>query len=465
MTILCIAWKKRSCLTSKKVVILGAGRRGLGLAKHLIEEHRNVVLIDNNPERIDLAVSKLDCMGILGNGTDLAKLNEAGCADADTFIAVTDSDEINLVSCGMVSGSFKGIKTVATIRGLIYTGTEGLTEGLLGIDHIVNPNAEAAQYIYNIIDQGVYSDVIRFSNSRLMLYNLYIEQFSPYIGSTLMDMRTRLKADFIIAAINRKGIAFVPAGNTVIEPRDTLSLVAETAEVSDILKTIGKMQRKPKKIVLVGASKIARALLNSLTPSLRSKIAVVDQNPVICNLFSERFPEILVIKADITDEDIMQEEQLTNYDLLIALTDNDELNIITASYAKRIGIEKSMALVKQNNNYVRLASYLDIDVVISTTDTTVDSLLRYLRGTNVTSLHSLFNGQLEIFEFTINSNSKACGKKLSELNMRKKAIVAGLTRKNSDRIIPTGNISLQEGDCVLVAVNRDSVGFIQNFFN
>lgn len=456
---------RRSIDTNKKVVILGAGRRGLGLAKHLIAEHKDVVLIDNNPERINLAVAKLDCMGFIGNGTDLAKLTEAGCSDADTFIAVTDSDEINLVSCGIVSGSFKGTKTVASIRGLIYTGTEGLSEGLLGIDHIVNPNAEAAQYIYNIIDQGVYSDVIRFNNSKLMLYNLYIEQFSPYIGTSLMDMRAKLKTAFIVAAINRRGKAFVPAGNTIIEPDDTLSIVAGTTEVSDILKTIGKIQKKPRKIVLVGGSKIARALLNNMSPSMRSKVAVVDQNPTVCALFSELFPETLVIKADITDEDVMQEEQLNSYDLLIALTDKDELNIITASYAKRIGISRSMALVKQNNNYVRLASYLDIDVVISTTDTTVDSLLRYLRGTNITSLHSLFNGQLEIFEFTISKTSRSCGKKLSELNMRKKAILAGLTRKNSENVIPTGDITLMEGDCVLVAANRDSVEFVQKFFN
>ncbi len=451
--------------TNRKVVILGAGRRGLGLARHLIEEHRDVVLIDNNPEKIDLAITKLDCMGILGNGTDIAVLTEAGCSDAETFIAVTDSDEINLVSCGIVSSSFKGTKTVATIRSLVYTGKEGLKEGLLGIDHIVNPNAEAAHYIYNIIEQGVYSDVIGFKTSKLLLYNLYIEPHSPYIGSSLTEMRTKLKADFIIAAIHRRGSAFVPFGATSIEPNDTLSIVAETSEVSDILKTIGKIQNKPKRIALVGASKIARALLNLMTPAMRAKIAVIDQDPAVCTVFSERFPEILVIKADITDEDILKEEQLDRYDLLIALTDNDELNIITASYAKRIGITKSMALVKQNNNYVRLASYLDIDSVISTTITTVDSLLRYLRGTNITSLHSLFNGQLEIYEFTITKTSKACDKKLSELNMRKKAIIAGLTNKEGNSVIPNGNATLKEGDSVLVAVNRDSVDFIQKFFS
>ena len=454
----------RSLHTSKKIVILGAGRRGLGLAKHLIEEHKDVVIIDNSHERVATAVAKLDCLGILGNGTDIDKLIEAGCENAEAFIAVTNSDEINLVSCGIVSSTFKETKTVAAIRSLVYTGVDGLKEGLLGIDYIVNPNAEAARYIFNTIEQGVYSNVLGFSNTDLLLYNFYVEPFSPYIGTSVMDMRNKLKADFVIAAINRGHKALVPSGSTSIEPKDTLSIVADSEEVTDILKTVGKLQKKPTKIVLVGASRITRALLNRMTIAMRSKVTVVDQDEVVCNDFSERFPEVLVIKADITDEDIMQEEQLGSYDLLIALTDNDELNIITASYAKRIGISRSMALIRQNNNYTRLASYLDIDVVISITDTTVESLLRYLRGTNIESLHSLYNGQLEIFEFSINGTCAVLGKKLSEINMRKKAIVAGLTGKSGKSVIPTGNSTLHEGDTVIVAAMRESAEFIQKLF-
>lgn len=425
--------------TSKKVVILGAGRRGMGMAKQLITDGKDVVILDNSFERVEMAVSKLDCLGVLGNGTDIDKLTEAGVEQAEAFIAVTNSDEINLVSCGLVSSSFPNTKTVAAIRSLIYTGSGGLKEGLLGIDYIVNPNAETARSIFKIIEQGVNGNVLTFSNSKLLLYNFYIEEHSTYVGATISEMRSKLNAEFVIASIKRRGQVLVPSGETTIQSGDTLSIIAESNEVTDILKTIGKLQKRPNNMVLVGASRITRALLNRMSPAMRSKVTIVDQDPEVCKEFSERFREILVIKADITDEDIMAEEQLGTYDLLIALTDNDELNIITASYAKRIGIMRSMALIKQNNNYSRMASYLGIDVVISTTDTTVESLLRYLRGTNVSSMHSLFNGQLEVYEFIIHSDSESCGKQLKDINMRKKAIVAGITNKAGKKsVIPNG---------------------------
>jgi trk system potassium uptake protein TrkA len=450
--------------TSKKVVILGAGRRGMGLAKQLITDGKDVVILDNSFERVEMAVSKLDCLGVLGNGTDIDKLTEAGVEQAEAFIAVTNSDEINLVSCGLVSSSFPNTKTVAAIRSLIYTGSGGLKEGLLGIDYIVNPNAETARSIFKIIEQGVNGNLLAFSNSKLLLYNFYIEKNSTYAGSTVSEMRNKLNAEFVIASIKRRGQVLVPSGETTIQGEDTLSIIAESQEVTDILKTVGKLQKRPNNMVLVGASKITRALLNRMNPAMRSKVTIVDQDPEVCKDFSERFREILVIKADITDEDIMAEEQLGTYDLLIALTDNDELNIITASYAKRIGIMRSMALIKQNNNYSRMASYLGIDVVISTTDTTVESLLRYLRGSNVSSVHSLFNGQLEVYEFIIHADSEVCGKQLKDINMRKKAIVAGITNDKGKSIIPNGYSTLNEGDTVVVAALRQATESIRKLF-
>jgi trk system potassium uptake protein TrkA len=277
-------------------------------------------------------------------------------------------------------------------------------------------------------------------------------------------MRSKLNAEFVIASIKRRGQVLVPSGETTIQAEDTLSIIAESQEVTDILKTVGKLQKRPNNMVLVGASKITRALLNRMNPAMRSKVTIVDQDPEVCKDFSERFREILVIKADITDEDIMAEEQLGTYDLLIALTDNDELNIITASYAKRIGIMRSMALIKQNNNYSRMASYLGIDVVISTTDTTVESLLRYLRGSNVSSVHSLFNGQLEVYEFIIHADSEVCGKQLKDINMRKKAIVAGITNDKGKSIIPNGYSTLNEGDTVVVAALRQATESIRKLF-
>jgi len=454
--------KERS--TSKKIIILGAGRRGLSLAKKLISDGNDIVIIDHRQDRIEYAVGHLDCLGILGNGTDIAKLEEAGVEHAQAFVAVTDSDEINLVSCGLVSSSYPQTKTVAAIRSLVYTGPDGLKEGLLGIDYIVNPNAETAASIHQIIEQGVHGNILGFVNSHLLLYNFQIAHDSPYIGASVMQMRSKLNAIFIITSIMRRGTVIVPSGSTVIQGGDILTIVADSEEVRDILKTVGQLQKRPNSMVLVGASSLTRALLNRMGAAMRSKVAVVDRDEEVCRQFSERFREILVIKADITDEEIMSEEQLGAYDLLVALTDNDELNIITASYAKRIGIKRSMALIRENNNYVRMAPSLDIDVVISTTNATVESLLRYLRGTNVTSLHSLFGGQLDVYEFIIGKESTVCAKQLKDINMRKKAIVAGITDRDGVSHIPGGESRLNEGDTVLVAALHSASDLIQHLF-
>jgi trk system potassium uptake protein TrkA len=448
-----------------KVVILGAGRRGFRLARHLIEEQRDVVIIDSDLERTNAAVARLDCMAVTGSGTNLEILREAGCDTADAFIAVTDSDEINLVSCGIVSSEFHVKNTVAAIRNLSYTGTNGLSNSLLGINYIVNPEAEAAQSIYNIVERGIYSDVITFQNTGLILYNIFVTKNSKFANMNVMSVRNAIKANFVIAAINRADGAIVPSGHTMIQPGDTLSLVADDTDVAKVLQAIGKRRSKPKKIVLVGGSKITHFLLGFFSSGAREDIVLVDQKPEVCTQFATMYPEILVIKADITDESILEEEHLIDYDLLISLTDNDELNIITASYAKRSGIARSMALIKYNNNYIRLASHLDIDSVISTTEATVDSLLRYLRGKNVSSIHSLFDGRLEVYEFKILETSRICGKKLSEVNMRNRAIIAGITDTSGKNIIPSGNYRLNTGDIVLVTVNRESIDFVQTMFN
>ena len=436
----------------------------MGLARQLVAEGKDVVLLGIDSERIEQAVSRLDCMGVVGNGTDPAKLVEAGIENAEAFITLTDSDEINLISCGLVEASYPGVRTVAVIRSLTYTGAKGLREGLLGIDYIVNPTAETGRSINTLIDQGVNPNILNFSNSTLLLYNMHVGPSSAFIGSKVMDLRTAFKTDFIVAAINNDNVLRIPSGETTIEKGDVLSIVANEGEVHEILKAVGDLEKAPKRMVFVGASKITRALLNNMRPSMRSRVTLIDKDAETCEEFSELFREILVIHSDITDEDIMQEEQLANSDLLIALTDNDELNVITASYAKRMGVTRSIALIKQNNNYIRMARFLDIDVVISTTDTTVESLLRYLRSTNVSSVHTLFDGQLEIIEYFIPKTSPLIGKALKEIDMRTKALIAGITGSDGKSHIPTGNSTIEADSTLLVVVKPEHTEFIETLF-
>ncbi len=448
-----------------KVVILGAGKRGTLLAKHLIQEKRDVVIIESDPKRAAEIQGKLDCMVVIGSGTDPSTLREAAVEKCNIFVSVTDSDEVNLVACGIVENMKSAVTTIAAIRNLTYTGRDGLPATVLGINYIVNPEAEAARSIHSIIERGIFSDVITFERSNLILYNVEVTERSRFANQNVANCRTSIGTEFVIAAINRNEEGIVPSGNTVVFPGDTLSIVAFDNDREALFKLLGQHRVKPKKIVVVGGSKIARFLLRSFEPSHHRSIVLVEQDAEVAAQFAQLFPNLLVVKSDITDETIFDDERFDTFDLLISLTDNDELNIITASYAKRVGVKSAIALIKNNNNYTRLARHLDIDSVISVSEATVDSLLKYMRGAHVSSVHSLFNGKFEIFEFIISQEMGVAGKKLKEINMRNKGVIAGITTHNGENIIPTGAYKIEAGDVLLVCAGREELNFVQKIFS
>lgn len=331
-----------------KVVILGAGKRGTLLARHLIQEKRDVVIIESDPTRATETQGKLDCMVVVGSGTDPAVLREAMVEKSDTFVAVTDSDEVNLVACGIVENMESEVLTIAAIRNLTYTGRGGLSGTILGINHIVNPEAETARSIHAIIERGIFSDIITFERSNLILYNVYVSEKSRFANQNIANCRNSIGSEFVIVAINRNDEGIVPSGNTVVFPGDTLSIVAADNGREALFKLLGQQRIKPKKIIIVGGSKIARFLLRSFDSAHHRSIVLVEQDPQVAARFAQLFPNLLVIKSDITDESLFDDERFNTYDLLISLTDNDELNIITASYAKRVGIPRAIALIKNN---------------------------------------------------------------------------------------------------------------------
>lgn len=448
-----------------KVVILGAGRRGIRLARHLVEENKDVIIIDEDAEDVNTAMSKVDCLAIRGSGTSLEDLSDAGVDDADAFVALTGSDETNLVSSGIASSEFQVPLTIASIRNLSYTGYSGIGNSLMGITHIVNPTQEVAQYIYQDVERGIYSDIITFENSSLLLYNVYVEQDSPYTDKLVRQLRQELNATFIIAALNRNGEALVPSGDTVVKPGDTLSLVAPEESVNQLLSSVGRKSMKAKRIAIVGASQVADFLLRAIPKYQHRDIALIDKDKDVCEHMATVYPDVLVLNADITSEGVFEEEGLGNYDLILCLTSDDELNIITASYAKHYGIKNSLALVSSNPNYVRMADHLDIDSIISTQDVTVDSLMRYLHGQNVSSMHSLFDGQIEAFEFTIAEDNPIVGTALKDIDMRSKGIIAGVTKPDGRTVIPGGLYVVQGGDALITVIERKSTDFIQKLLN
>ena len=445
-----------------KVIILGAGRRGIRLARRLVEEKKDVVLIDEDRAAVQNALTSVDCMSMVGNGTSLEDLSDCGLSEADAFIALTGSDEENLVSCSIAASEFKVPLTIAAIRNISYTGTSGSTNSLMGITHIVNPNIEVAKRIYQDIERGIYSDMISFENSSLVLYNLYVEENSPYADHLVSEMRKELDANFIIAAMERNNNAIVPNGDSVIKVGDTLSIVARENTVGTLISSVGLKRKKPKKIAIVGASLETDYLIGKFPSEKRKNITLIDTDREICSKFADKYPEILVLNTDITHEGSFEQEGLDSNNLLLALSKHDEKNLIIASYAKSCGVRNSMALINKNPEYVRMAQNMDIDSLISAQDVTVDSLLKYLQGSNVSSLHSLFDGQIIAFEFSVQNNCPVLGKTLKDINMKGRGIIAGVSKPETGKtIIPDGSYTIQEGDTLILIMEKKAMDFIR----
>lgn len=448
-----------------KVVIFGAGRRGLRLARHLIKEKKEVTFLDSSQQRCLSAQAKLDCMAVCGSATDIEKLIEAGCASADAVIAVTDSDETNLVSCGIVSSQWPEVETIAAIRAISYLGTNSYDRKILGITHIVNPEQEAASRIAGVIQSGLFSDIIYFKGTEFILFTKTMGADSPFNGKNLIQMKKEFPGRYVVAGIRRGGKVFTPTGATVIEENDEIVIVADDDESTGLFTALGGfVTTKLKRTVMVGGTRIASYLLKILPDKVRKSITLIEEDTQTCNEFIEDFPSLLVLNGSITDEQLWEEEAIERADLLISVTEDDELNIITASYAKKIGVKRSIALIKTNPNYLGFARHMDIDAPISTTDATVDTLMKHLRGEGVSTLHSIFNGDLEVYEYVLTENFKELGKQLKEVKLKGKCIIAGVKRTKEDNFIPDGNYTFTEGDTLLVAATHDDNDFVTEFF-
>ncbi len=446
-----------------KIIILGAGRRGLRLARHLIDEKKAVVFLDSNSERCASASAKLDCLALCGSATDLDMLREAGCADADAVIAVTDSDETNLVACGIVASSFKGVMTIAAIRNITYLGS-GVSGDVLGISHIVNPEQEAAERIVGIITTGLFRDFEYFPYAQFMMFTSKVMKGNAFDGKSLAQIRREIPGRFVVIGVRRRGKSFTPSGDTILHDGDEIAMIVDDDETSDMYSKLADVKpAKIRKIVLVGATRIAKFVLQSMSDEMRRNVTLVEKDADVCERFADDFPSVIVLNGAISDEGFWEEERLYQSDLLIAVTDNDELNIIAASYGKRLGTNRAVSLIKTNNSYIALAEAMDIDGVVSTTNATVDAIVKFLRGDRIQSLHTLFDGQLEVYEYLVTPEFRFVGKKLKEVNFRGKITIAGVkTAGDEDNIIPDGNYEIRAGDTLLISAAHANYAYVED---
>lgn len=448
-----------------RVVILGAGIVGVQIARQLINEGKDVVLIDRDPERAKFVSTHLDCMVINDEGIKTRVLKSAGIEHADCFISVTNSDEINMISCSIVSSEFGVPLKIARVRNIDYTASTVLSKAIPGIDYMVNSEIETARLIANTVALGADSDVILFENSDFHMRNIVINRNSYFRNRTIKDIRKHLVEKFIIPGILREGSFIIPSGDTVIAESDNVYILASVKTMTNIFAEAGKKSEKIDRILIAGGGNIGTLVCRYLMRTGR-KITLMETDYDRCKKLSERFPDALIINSDISDESIFEEEGLDRYDLIITATGDQELNILASVYGKSRGIKRAVAVVEKTN-YISIAAQLGIDSTISPKNSTVDAILKFLRRGDIKSVHSLFDrkvGVAEVIEFNAGHNTRIVGKKIKDIQLPENSLILLISR-GDENIIPSGDSVIEEGDTVLIIVSKASIEKIEEFFS
>ncbi len=445
------------------VVILGAGVVGFQVAEILIAEDHDVVLIERNPERAKFASNHLDCIVINEEGNNIHALKQAGIEKADLFLSVSDSDEVNMISCGLIASEFNVPIKIARVRNLYYSTSKLTEKSFLGIDYIVNSEVETARLLANTVALGANSDVMLFENTDVQMRNYVVSANSFFVKKKLKNIKTgiHLKEQFLIAGVSRGEDFIIPSGDTVIEENDNIYLLATKNTLTKIFIETGNKSLKLGKILIVGGGRIGGLAAAYLLRTGR-RITIIDSDYEKCKELSESFPEALILHADISDEEIFEDEKLYDYDLVITCTDRQELNLLTAVYSKSKGIKRAISLVNQTN-YIPISSQIGIDVTVSPKNCTVDAIMKFIRRGNIKSVHSLFDGKAEVIEFIIPEDSPVAGVSLKDMNLPQDCLILTVLRDN-ENIIPDGYFKLRVNDTVITIAKKESIQKLEEVF-
>lgn len=461
-----------------KAVIVGAGAVGFQLAKQLIAEKRNVVLIEKDPEVASQVSNTLDCMVVTGEGTNVDVLRQAGVETADFFIAATDSDEVNMIACGVVSAEFPVNAKVARVRSFEYDNTRLGEKQFLGIDYIVNAEIEAARAIMRAVDTGAVSDVMVFERSNVQIRTIVVERDGPLAGKRLMELSPVLPGSFLVAVVIRSNRYIIPSGDFTLDGGDILYVVANETDFEDIFVALGKFKSSLRRVMIIGGGRIGRHVARALlagTPSTffqrvtrrikgrhQREVKIVDRDKVRCREIADELPEVLVINADISADGVYEEQHFANSDLVIAATDNQELNIVTALYAKSLGVTRTIVLVNRAS-YTPIAAQLGVDVPVSQKNAMVTSILRFIRSGSVHSVHTISDGSIEAIELTVREASRAVGRPIRDLPMPRDALIVSLERDGMS-LVPGGDNVVRGGDHLIVVAKKEHADRIQSIF-
>ena len=441
---------------SLKIIIVGCGKVGANLVDQLSKEGHDITVIDKKAEKIQDITNTYDVMGLVGNGASYSTQMEAGIEETDLIIAVTDSDELNLLCCTVAKRVGK-CAAIARVRTPDYSEETGYLREQLGLALIINPELEAAREVARILYLPTALEVNSFAHGQAELVKFKVPEGNLLNGLSLAYLGKNITNDILICAVERNGEVYMPNGDFVLHSGDVVSFVSERHIARDFLKQIGLATRQVKDTMIIGASKAAYYLAKELL-NMGISVKIIEKEKENCESLSVKLPKAIIINGDGTDPDILKEEGIETVQSFIPLTGIDEENIMLTLYAKQVS--KAKVVTKINRvNYKQVINNLDLGSLVYPKYITSEAIIAYVRakknsmGSNIETLYHMFDSRVEAIEFIVEENSKVSGVPIKDLKLKKDVLISFINH-NGHIIIPTGNDEIEDGDTVMIVTKN-----------
>ncbi len=434
------------------IIIVGCSKVGETLAAQLGKENNDVTMIDLSSDKINDITSRYDVMGIVGNGATHSTLVEAGIDSTELLIAVTDSDELNLLCC-MIAKKTGKCKVIARVTSPEYNADISYLKDELGIEMIINPEFVSAEEIARVLRFPSAMKIETFAKGRVELLTFKLPEGSPLIGMKVKEVVTKLKCDILVCTVERDNEAFIPNGEFSFCERDVISIISSPRKASSFFKKINYTAKAVKNVLIVGGGELTHYLCDMLKASDIS-IKVIDKSLDVCNELCSSFPDIAVINGDEADQELLIEEGIEGCDSFAALTERDEENILLSLFAKNYETGKIVTKINRTE-YEDITKHLELDTTIYPKNITADIIVRYVRamknavGSNVETMYSVIQDKVEASEFVVKEGSPVADIPLAGLKFKSDVLVAAILRGKTV-MIPRGHDVIKAGDSVII---------------
>ncbi|TCO81464.1 trk system potassium uptake protein TrkA [Plasticicumulans lactativorans] len=456
-----------------KILILGAGQVGASVAYNLAGETGNdITLVDTRADVLADLQDRIDIRTVCGHAAHPGVLAAAGAADADLLIALTSSDEVNMIACLIADRLHRTPKKIARVRGADYASAEGLfstnggKDGGLPIDVRIAPEQLVTEHVQRLIENPGALQVLDFAEGLVRLVGVRAYHGGNLVGHALLDLPRHMPGiDARVAAIFRQGNPIIPEGDTVIEVDDEVFFVTAKRNIRAVMAELRKLDKPVKRVMLAGGGNIGRRLAKALEE--RFQVKLIERNPDCARRIAEELGRTIVLLGDAADEELLLEENIEHTDVFCAVTNDDEANILSAMLAKRLGARKVMALINRPAYVDLVEASGTVDVAISPQQTTISGLLAYIRRGDVARVHSLRRGAAEAIEAVAHGDrntSKVVGRCVEEIRLPPGTTIGAVVRDNEVIIAHHDTLIQAEDHVILFLVDKRRVKDVENLF-